>query len=272
MLQGETVENNDSVANIEKWIFYFLCGYALCSSVSMGASNVCLGLATIGAIIRFGKKHDDWRQPLTIDAGLRIPFFIFIGVLLITNIFTVNMEITAKNMFQYYINNFEPFLLSVMFVRKREWLVKIAGLMAVSSVVNNVYVIYQWLYMNDNVLRPPGFFRVMSTAGLLSMMVPIATLLMLSTKGKSKWIMFAVLLINVMGAVCNNTRGAWIAIAVTVVVTSLFMVRSKVKAVVALLVLTIGLSLAICHLPSMYIRVQSITNVTNDTNNLGGFW
>lgn len=60
---------------------------------------MCLGLATVGAIIRLVKKHDDWRELLSVDKGLRLPFLIFLGVVLVTNIFTLNMEETAKNMF-----------------------------------------------------------------------------------------------------------------------------------------------------------------------------
>ena len=193
---------------------------------------------------------------------------IFLGVLLVTNIFTLNMEETAKNMFQYYINNFEPFLLAIMFVRKREWLVKIAGFMVVSSVINNLYVIYQWFYIEELIRGAQGFFRIMSTAGLLSMSVPVVVLLMLNAQGKMKWIMFVALLINVMGTVFNNTRGAWVAIVITVVVTSLFMARSKVKALVALLLVVIGLSVVVCHVPVLYMRVQSITNITNDSSNM----
>lgn len=268
MCQDGSAENAGSVEKIEKWIFYFLCGYALCSSVSMGGSNVCLGLATVGVIVRLVKKHDDWRELLSVDKGLRLPFLIFLGVLVVTNIFTLNIEETAKNMFQYYINNFEPFLLAIMFVRKREWLVKIAGFMVVSSVINNIYVIYQWLHMDMGNGRSQGFFRIMSTAGLLSMMVPAVVLLMLNASGKMKWIMLGALLINAVGAVSNNTRGAWVAIAVTVVVTSLLMVKSKVKALAALLVVAIGLSVVLCHVPSMYQRVQSITNITDNRNNI----
>lgn len=268
MWRDGSVESAGCVENIEKWIFYFLCGYALCSSVSMGGSNVFLALATVGAIIRLVKKHDDWGELFFVDKGLRIPFLIFLGVLVVTNIFTLNMEETAKNMFQYYINNFEPFLLAIMFVRKREWLLKIAGLMVVSSVINNVYVIYQWFHMSEDVSRAQGFFRIMSTAGLLSMMVPVAVLLMLNTQGKMKWIMFGAIIISAIGAVFNNSRGAWVAIVCTVVVTTLLMVKSKLRALAALLVLAIGLSVVVCHVPVIYQRVQSITNITDNHSNM----
>ena len=78
MWQDGSVECARSVEKIEKWIFYFLCGYALCSSISMGGANVCLGLATVGTIIRLIRKHDEWRELITVDNGLRLPFFILI--------------------------------------------------------------------------------------------------------------------------------------------------------------------------------------------------
>ena len=271
MEQNIPVENTKSVTKIEKWIFYFLCGYALCSSISMGGSNVCLGLATVAAIIRLVKKHDDWRDLLTVDKWLRIPFLIFIGVLLITNIFTVNMGATAKNMFQYYINNFEPFLLAIMFVRKKDWLLKIVGLMILSISVNNLYCIYQWLLAEGNLKRVEGFFRIMSTAGLLSMTVPVLVLLLLQSREKSRYICTALLIIALLGAVCNNTRGAWAAIAVTIAITSMLIVKSKLKCLAVLLVLAVGISFAVYQIPSLYQRVESIGNLTDNQSNLERF-
>lgn len=263
----ESIESNNGVAKIEKWIFYFLCGYALCSSISMGGANICLGLATVASVIRLVKKHGDWRELLNVDKGLRIPFFIFIGVLLVTNIFTVNMENSAKNMFQYYVNNFEPFLLAVMFVRKREWVLKIIALIVISAIVNNGYCIYQWFQVDKSARGSEGFLRIMSTAGLLSMMVPFVTLLLLNTQGKDKFVILIVLLINCIGVIFNNTRGAWVAIAVTVVVTTLLVAKSKMKSLIALLIITVSLSAVVYNIPSIYQRVASITNVTDNKNN-----
>jgi len=180
------------------------------------------------------------------------------------------MEATAKNMFQYYINNFEPFLLAIMFVRKKDWLLKIVGFMILSISVN-LYCIYQWLLAEGNLKRVEGFFRIMSTAGLLSMTVPVLVLLLLQSREKSRYICTALLIIAFLGAVCNNTRGAWVAIAVTIAITSMLIAKSKLKGLAVLLVLTVVISFAVYQIPSLHQRVESISNVTTDQSNAERF-
>ena len=52
----------NNVSSIEKWVFYFLCGFALFSSTSIAMGNVFLSLAIVAAAIftsffhRYGKK------------------------------------------------------------------------------------------------------------------------------------------------------------------------------------------------------------------------
>ena len=51
----------NNVLGIEKWIFYFLCGFALFSSTSIAMGNVFLSLAIVAGAVRLWKKHDDIR-------------------------------------------------------------------------------------------------------------------------------------------------------------------------------------------------------------------
>ena len=41
----------NNVSSIEKWVFYFLCGFALFSSTSIAMGNVFLSLAIVAAAI-----------------------------------------------------------------------------------------------------------------------------------------------------------------------------------------------------------------------------
>ena len=43
----------------EKWVFYFMCGFALFSSVSMAGGNIFLSLGIVAFLVRLHYKHDD---------------------------------------------------------------------------------------------------------------------------------------------------------------------------------------------------------------------
>ncbi len=267
MVQESAVASTDKVdkvGKIEKWIFYFLCGYALSSSVSIGGANIFLGLATVTAIVRLVKKHDDWRELLKVDKGLCAPFFIFIGVLILTNFFSLDIEASARNMVQFYINNFEPFLLAIMFVRKKDCLLKLAGILVVSSIINDVYCIFQWI---NGSFRPDGFLRIMSTAGMLSIGVPVLALFFVCANRKIKYYLGLALAISSLTAIFNNTRGAWVAIMVTVVVICVLYAKSKIKALALLGAVLIGLSLVSYNVEWIHVRMVSITNITDDRSN-----
>ena len=66
--------STNNVFGIEKWIFYFLCGFALFSSTSIAMGNVFLSLAIVAGTVRLWKKHDDIRELLTVDKRCRFYF------------------------------------------------------------------------------------------------------------------------------------------------------------------------------------------------------
>ncbi len=79
-----------SEKKVERWIFYFLCGYALFSSTSIAVGNVFLSLSIVAALFRVYKKHDDWRELLQIDKKLAVPFLWFVGMMLVSSLFSTD--------------------------------------------------------------------------------------------------------------------------------------------------------------------------------------
>ncbi|WP_276840077.1 O-antigen ligase family protein [Anaerovibrio lipolyticus] len=268
MVQVSAVASTDkleTIGKIENWIFYFLCGYALCSSVSMGGANICLGLATVAAIIRLVKKHDDWKDLLRVDKKLRMPFLIFIGTVTITNIFSVDIGISVRNMFQYYINNFEPFILCLMFVRDKHKIIMLAGLGFLSFLINNVECIYQWYIHRDatrgassTVGRSAGFLRYMSTAGIMAMWVPIQFLLLLVLREKKRKMILVSILISILAILGNNTRGMWLAVAITILVIYFMYIKSIAKFICVIMVSLLCVGLVANQVSWIHNRIMSI--------------
>ncbi len=268
MYQADTAEN---VAKIEKWIFYFLCGYALLSSATIAGGNIFLGLATAAAIFRLVKKHDDWKQLLTVDWALRVPFFIFLAILVATSLFSTDIKQSVDTLLNHYVNRIMPFLLVLMFVREKERLIKLTVLAALSIVVNDATCIVQWNIIGGKYLaqeRTPGLIGIMMTGGMNSMWVPVLVLLFAELKKRNKYIVGAALLIAVMGTIYNNTRGAWLAIVITVSITLLLYTKSKLKVLVILLIVGVGIGLMTQHVPWLEQRVVSMTKFDSRGSNL----
>ena len=260
-----------SVAKIEKWIFYFLCGYALLSSATIAGGNIFLGLATATAVFRLVKKHDDWKELLVVDKALRIPFFVFLAVLVVTSLFSTDIKQSADTMINHYLNRMMPFFLVLLFVRDKKRVVKLAILACFSTVINEFVCVLQWhrimiLRPSSDGYRPGGFVGYMMTAGMVSMWVPVLCLLFADIK-KNKYIVGMALLIVGLGAIYNNTRGAWLAIAVTSFFILLIYAKSKIRIIALLMVLGLGCGTVIHNTPWMEKRVISMTDMDSNRSN-----
>jgi len=60
-----------------------LCGFGLFSSISIGASNVFLGMLTIVFLCRLLLKHDDWKDVLP-SGRIRTAFLALMGAVLLS--------------------------------------------------------------------------------------------------------------------------------------------------------------------------------------------
>jgi len=263
------VNFDEKIIGIEKWIFRFLCGYALFSSISIAGGNVFLGLAVAAGLVRLYKKHDDWRELLTIDKALSGPFFLMVGVFLLVSIFSTDIVHSGNVLFNHYVNRLMPFLLVVMFVREKKQLIWLVFLAGASMLINNLSSIIQWHVIGGDYAkghRTPGLIGTMMTAGFNSMWLPVLFLLGAKTEGKWKYCVWMAMLIAVIGTVYNNTRGAWLAIAITMAVTLFLFAKSKVKALVFLLVLALGVGVVVNNVEWMADRVTSIVNPTSNSS------
>lgn len=256
----------ETIGKIENWIFYFLCGYALFSSVSMAGANVFLGLVTLTAIIRLIKKHDDWREQLRIDTQLLIPFVIMVGIFALTSIFSTDLLKSVDVLSNHYVNRMIPFFCVLMFIRDKKKIILLSILAGISFFVNNIACIAQWhdLYGSHAHDRTGGFIGVMMAAGIDSMWVPVLALLMVTLKNKSRYVVSVVFVITTLGTIYNGTRGAWMAILLSILVVLFLYIKEKIKALAVILVLVLGVCLMVGNVGWMSARVHSIMNPSAD--------
>ncbi|WP_027397674.1 O-antigen ligase family protein [Anaerovibrio lipolyticus] len=260
----------DTTAKIEKWIFYFLGGYALLSNVTIAGSNVFLGLAVAAAVVRLAKKHDDWRERLKVDKDLGKPFFLFVGVMVITSLFSLDILTSYDELFNHYVNRIVPFLLVLMFVRDKTRLIKLGMLVGGSIIINAIMCILQTYGVVDDEGsrgRAPGLIGIMMTAGMMSMWIPVLTLLVMECKKRYRLWLIIALFISVLGMIYNGTRGAWLAVVITVCVTSIIYAKNKLKVLVVFLLFGIALGCIVNNVPWMQQRVASMTQTYENRSN-----
>lgn len=256
----------DGAGKAEKWIFYFLCGYALFSNTSIAVGNVFLSLSIAAALFRVYKKHDDWRELLIIDKKLAVPFLLFIGMMFISAIFSADVVWSLRVMGDHYLYRMTGFYLVWLFVKDKKKLLMLFCFALLSHFVNASVCIYQG-FVEKN-FRATGLIGYMMTGGTLVMWIPALIVLVLENRfcGWSKYIVYSVLLAATLATLFNATRGVWLAIGVIAPVLILLSVRSKVRGIIVLSLLFACTAGIFYSVPVLHNRLATITDTTMQSN------
>lgn len=249
---------------IEKWIFYFLAGFAFFSNLSIAAGNVFLGLTLLLIIFRILKKHDDLKNFIQLDKGLMVTMGSLMGITVLSAILSTE-PVAALGVFSdYYLYRMLTFFSVLLVVRKRSQLLFLLKLAALSFLINSGYVLWQgW----QGIPRASGFIFCMSTAAFLSMGVPAFLLFLLRNSGKkSKYIAGIGVIISLWAALYNATRGAWVSIGVTSVLLVLLAVENKRRAVWGCLAGIAVISTIFMTNPLLQQRIETIGQTNYRSN------
>lgn len=246
---------------VETWIFYFMCGFALFSSVSMAGGNLFLSLGLVASFVRLYYKRDDVTDILYKNKTLAYLFAAMIGAICVSFIASEHPVHSMRVFGDHYGYRMCGFYIIMLFVREREKLLKLLGLAAISCSINGIYCLWQSIALGST--RADGFYFYMTTGALLSMWTPLALLFVLTAFEKGKYRSASVLGLVFMIAVqlCNQTRGAWVAVAGTSLVLVLVYMRSKKKAIVVLVGLIAAVGAVFVCVPQLNHRLASITDV-----------
>ena len=245
----------------EKWIFYFMCGFALFSSVSMAGGNLFLSLGLVASFVRLYYKHDDVTAILHKNKTLTYLFVAMIGAICVSFSVSEHPIHSIRVFGDFYGYRMCGFYIVMLFVRAREKLLRLFGIAAASSVINGIYCLWQSIALGST--RADGFYFYMTTGAFLSMWTPLALLFVLAAfeKGKYRAVSVFVLIFMIAVQFCNQTRGAWVAVAVTSLVLVLMYMRSKKKAITVLISLIMAVGLVFACVPQLNHRLLSITDV-----------
>lgn len=248
----------NNVLGIEKWIFYFLCGFALFSSTSIAIGNIFLSLTIVAVAVRLWKKHDDIKELMTVDKMLAVPFLLFVAAAVFTSFFSTDIVKSFRVISDHYLYRMTGFYVVLMFIRHKKQLVQLLVLGFFSHVINDIVCVYQTV--DTGVLRTGGIIGCMMTGGSLDVWIPIIAVALLSGKlqGNKKYIFWFASIIAVGGLICNATRGTWLAMAVTIPLLVLLYMRSKLRALATIAIVVALLAGLFMSMPSFQQKVSSI--------------
>lgn len=248
-------------------IFFTLFAFLQC--ISNAAANIALGVAIFFLSLQlfFQRKENSshlltefWKE----NKSLICVFFVFWFAIFLSAIFSGDTIKSLRVFFGQFVYRTAPLFVILYFFRKLKF-VKLLLILCILSC--SIDVVGSVLHQGVGP-RLEGFFgSPMTLAGFLVITIPILFCSILDWKQKKTSLVVCVVffMISFLGLLLNATRGAWLAIAITLPIVSILYDRSlkKIFFLISLIAATSCIFMANPHLQQ---RAESITSTTFQSN------
>ena len=254
-----------SIHQVEKYLFYFLCGFAFSLPLSKAAANIFLGLAVATFFVRIFYKRDDIAE---IFNNYKNIFGVIIFLLTAVFISALTSDAVfngVKRFLERYVLHMIMILPTVFIIIDRKKILQLTGLLIFGAFLSNLTVIIQALpRLNEDVWRFGGVLSGMIQGSLLAMFLPIYILLFLHLKERRLKIFFAVAsAVGIFALLLTGTRGAWIAAIILIPLVILEKKLKKLGTILISLSLVAGIFLLT---PTLSNRFSTITDLSMQSN------
>ncbi len=248
----------------------FFTGLMMCVlRISTAAFQVACGIATLLGLILWYKNKDGIALSEEVKAYMKA-YGVFLLSLIPSIIFSSNPAASAKDFANLWVWRYVIFVLIVVFIKKREYLVNmlIAFMTAVS--LECMFTLVQVLNNTRLDGRGAGFDRlVLPLGGIMCMLLPIAMVILMDARFEKKLKQAAVFSVlgTLVGLLCNKSRGAWLTELFVVPVATFQYLRHNKKRMLAVVAVFLGILGFMLSSPQYVKRIQSITNTTTNVSN-----
>lgn len=249
---------------MDTWIFYFLAGYALFSSLSVAIGNIFLGLALVVFLLRIACYRRDLAGRLTYFRGFFGVVSLMMAIALLSAAFSEDFFAGGKVFLNYYIYRLMGMVLIILFVRSKKRLLVLLGLVLVSFLINDINCVRQGIY--GLAPRPDGFIPYMTFGGILSMLIPIILLLSIRLTGFWRLGMTVLLFLSLAAGILNSTRGMWLSVAITAPVAAFLIVQDKKKFLVGGITMLLTFYGLFQYVPVFQQRIVSVWQMDYQSN------
>lgn len=246
----------NKVQTAELWIFRFMCGFALFSSISIALQNVFLILSVTGLLYRLYLKHDDIKEALNIDKHLLYPFFIWMAAIILSSLTSADSVWGLRVFGDYYVYHMSGLFVVLIAIRDRQRIITLAKMCFISMYIGGMYCLYKWLFLHQ---ISGGFLPRMSLGGILAMAIPLLLLGLLAAK-QYRWQFTMAAIVAGFIAIGDSVRGMWVSCAVVAVLLVFLLIKGTKKKLLVICLSVLVVTGGIFVIPGLHDRVSTIAN------------
>lgn len=254
---------------LERAAFVFFSLFMLLQCLSIAAANIALGIAVFFLALQLLRsKGLIKRQTLTEACAQNKKLLILLAIFWLTIFLSaVGSDDPLRGIkifFGQFVYRTAPLFVILFFFAKRKYV----SFFLLLSILSCVIDVLGGILLHGDALRLKGLYgHPMTLAGFLIIVLPILYAFLLDWKQKRKTLLISVVLflIAFIGLLLNETRGAWLAIAITLPVVTL-LYDCSIKKIVFLIAFAVGTSLVFLNSPQLQNRAESITSTTLQSN------
>ncbi len=254
--------------------YIFLAAFGLGAFLAMGLGNGATFFALLGLLLQLCNEREKLKarflelwQNECFKAYL-VGVGAFFAATFLASLFSENIV----HSLMHWVNNwpwrFLMFLLPVLTIKQTEQAKKVLYAVFGGMFLACVYMMYQNYCLGE--FRPNGFYgHWMMNAGLICEVLPIVFVLFWYKQLKvlPRWLVLVLALVYLGGLLANNTRGAWLACSITLLLLIGLQIKKQPKLAAILLVCCCCMGIGLASNAGVRQRVHSITNMTTDYSN-----
>lgn len=247
----------------KNYIFKLISAFALLSFVSIAAGNIFLGISTLLFFIYMYKNKPVLNTEVK---GYYYTIGFFVLTMLLSAFFSGDIKTGIKRWADMWIWRMMPFVIITLAIAEAKKCLNILKLSCLGISVGICCLLYQGISGDG---RAAGFFgHPMTFAGYLCMYLPLFFIGFFEDVLEKKYKYFSgvMLLLGSAALIFNGTRGAWLAVAITLAIILLYyMGRNRKNLLIGLLLVCVG-SGVLLNNDSFMKRVSTITNNKYQSN------
>ena len=247
----------------DKLIFYCICLYALVFSGSVPAANAAIDVGLAIVLFQFWKE----RRVPAVDRKLLTVTFSFVFIASISSMLALLPSKSTKQLWSlfYYMLTLP---LTMAYI-KEEWQKAILlRMVCISLLVSSLYIFWQGYLGFPRAWGMTGTWLIAAT--YLELSIPLLMVIILEKKSTTpflRWTLPALLVCACLALILVNSRAAWIAVAVVMLLY--FVIRfkqfSKKNIMVFATLLCLCISLFVAN-PNLLTRFYSISDMQYQNN------
>jgi O-antigen ligase len=249
------------VKKIDTMLYYIMLLFALSSSISaMGERNSAY-VAIFLLLIRYAIEP----FKIEIDRDIRKAVGVLIGTLFFVSFFSYHPVDSFKEVGRT-IFRFAPVILVMPIIKNKQQYYSLFAMMTLSIIASDSYAIWQGIHGD---FRARAFTsNPMHLAGILIQAIPLFFILAAKGdySGSIRTFFFSTGVLSSIALIFNGTRGAWIAVVVTMLIYTLMTVKKSARSLSITVVVLVMLGLLVTTVPQVQNRVESIVDMNYQSN------